>query len=165
MTPSIAQIVKCWMTERTEEDMEGSVCGVIWDTILAFAWKDLWNPQNPVRIVGLWAKIWTWDLPISKQECYSLDADILCRTSVFWMKQRVELYETGNILTIAINNPFALENSLHNISVYGACIVCICWHYNVSYLRPENISIYETYWNTEFKRTFWQNIFLTLDQL
>jgi hypothetical protein len=85
-----------------------------------------------------------------------------------WNRQRIELYATiiphnfnllhkcqtkhifgtGNILTIAINNPLALENSLHNISVYRACIVCICWHYNVSYLRPENIPIYKTYWNT-----------------
>jgi hypothetical protein len=49
--------------------MEGSGHGLIWGTILAFAWRDWGEPQKAyVRISSLQAGILTQDLPNMKQE-------------------------------------------------------------------------------------------------
>jgi hypothetical protein len=51
-------------------------CGrdLIWGSTPALAWGDWGKPRkNSVRIAGLWAEIWTRELPNTKQECQPID--------------------------------------------------------------------------------------------
>jgi hypothetical protein len=51
------------------KDMEGSGRGLIWGTIVAFAWRDWGKPsKTSVRIAGLRADIWIRDLQNMKQK-------------------------------------------------------------------------------------------------
>jgi hypothetical protein len=49
------------------KDMEGSVHGLIYGTILALPGGTEENHEN-LRMPGIWAEIWTQDLPNMKQE-------------------------------------------------------------------------------------------------
>jgi hypothetical protein len=43
---------------------------LIFGYITAFAWSDWRKPRKPSIVIdGLWAEIWTRDLPNTKQEC------------------------------------------------------------------------------------------------
>jgi hypothetical protein len=53
--------------------------GLIWDTILVFAWRDWWNSWKPsVRMTGLWSHIWIKGLPITKQMLKCWNCNLPC---------------------------------------------------------------------------------------
>jgi len=52
-------LYKDQVAQEIENHMNRSSCGLIWDTVLPFAWKDCGNAWKPVRIVGIRIKIWT----------------------------------------------------------------------------------------------------------
>jgi hypothetical protein len=49
--------------------MEGSGCGLMQGTILAFVWAKERHIKTSVTIASLWVEILSQDIPNTKQEC------------------------------------------------------------------------------------------------